>query len=119
MEKFVKATSNNLPRVDIFMVHELLKRDNRFNSAEIAGVKASSSTRESYGDNARGYVEFKKEGPLCSVKARICPEHKVRSKAYTIETVINEEEETFIDVCCKDCAAGEGIIYTLCLSIVF
>lgn len=41
MDKFVKATSNNLPRVDIFMVHELIKRDDRFNIAEVAGVKAT------------------------------------------------------------------------------
>lgn len=37
---FVKASSENLPTVHIFMVHTFLKGDDRFNAAEIRGVKA-------------------------------------------------------------------------------
>ncbi|KAL0098848.1 hypothetical protein PUN28_020793 [Cardiocondyla obscurior] len=46
-------------------------------------VKADStnlSSRESYGDSAIGYVSVKREGPICVVKGKICPEHKVRKK---------------------------------------
>lgn len=46
------------------------------------------------------------------MRARICPEHKVRSKAYTVETIINETDENIVDVSCKDCAAGAGIRLT-------
>lgn len=41
-EGFVKASSNNLPSVNIFMVMEFIKNDERFNSAEIRGVKATA-----------------------------------------------------------------------------
>ncbi|KAJ8913359.1 hypothetical protein NQ315_008749, partial [Exocentrus adspersus] len=64
--------------------------------------------RESYGDNAIGYVELKREGPICVVQARICPEHKVRSKAYSVIVETNEEEERVTDIKCNDCAAAAG-----------
>ena len=38
---FVKTDSRNLPKIDIFMVAEFIKTDNRFNAAEIRLVKAS------------------------------------------------------------------------------
>ncbi|KAJ8915458.1 hypothetical protein NQ315_003221 [Exocentrus adspersus] len=99
---FVKATSNNLPTIDIFMVTDFLKRDDRFNVGEMRGTKAASAIRESYGDNAIGYVELKREGPICVVQARICPEHKVRSKAYSVIVETNEEEERVTDIKCND-----------------
>ena len=40
-EGFQKADSRNLPEVDIFMVHEFLCKDDRFNSPEVRGSKAS------------------------------------------------------------------------------
>jgi hypothetical protein len=39
-EGFVKASTNNLPLVHIFMVTEFIKNDERFNAAEFKGVKA-------------------------------------------------------------------------------
>lgn len=41
-EGFVKASSNNLPYIDVFMVMAFIKDDERFNSAEIRGVKATA-----------------------------------------------------------------------------
>jgi len=38
---FVKANSSNLPKIDIFMVAEFVKNDDRCNTAEIRLVKAS------------------------------------------------------------------------------
>lgn len=40
-ECFVKAASNNLPAVDMFIVTEFIKSDPRFNAAEIKGAKAA------------------------------------------------------------------------------
>nr|CAI5831835.1 unnamed protein product [Callosobruchus analis] len=40
----------------------------------------SSADRENYGDADVGYVQLKREGHVCLVKAKICPEHKVRNK---------------------------------------
>lgn len=37
---FVKADSRNLPKIDIFMVAEFIKTDDRFNATEIRLVKA-------------------------------------------------------------------------------
>ncbi|KAJ8941371.1 hypothetical protein NQ318_000837 [Aromia moschata] len=76
-EGFVKASTNNLPCIDIFMVMEFIKNDERFNAAEFKGVKAAASSRDKHGDSAIGYVELKREGSLCTVQGRICPEHRV------------------------------------------
>lgn len=38
---FIKAKSDDLPKVDIFMIGEFLKNDDRFNAAEIRGAKAA------------------------------------------------------------------------------
>ena len=40
-ERFVKADSRNLPKVDIFMVYEYISTDDRFDAPEIRGVKAT------------------------------------------------------------------------------
>lgn len=37
---FVKAGSDNLPNVDIFMLMEFIESNDCFNAAEIRGVKA-------------------------------------------------------------------------------
>ncbi|XP_039302545.1 uncharacterized protein LOC105203324 [Solenopsis invicta] len=105
---FVKANSNNLPQINMFAVLEFLKDDDRFNAPEIRCAKASLNCRESYGDAAVGYVQVKREGDLCIVKCRVCPEHRVRSKAYSTTLIINEATEKIIDVQCHDCAAATG-----------
>lgn len=66
------------------------------------------ASRENYGDNAIGYVEVKREGSLCILQCKICPEHKVRSKNYSVSLTVNEDEEKIIDIMCKDCPASEG-----------
>lgn len=66
------------------------------------------SARESYGDDAIGYVQVQRQGQECTVKARITPEHKVKSKPYRCTFVCNEETECIISVCCEDCAASLG-----------
>lgn len=40
-QDFVKGQSDNLPTVDVFMIGEFLKNDDRFNAAEIKGAKAA------------------------------------------------------------------------------
>ncbi|XP_031359073.1 uncharacterized protein LOC116182672 [Photinus pyralis] len=107
-EGFVKAGSNNLPSVDIFMVMEFIKNDDRFNAAEIRGIKAAAAGREEYGDNAVGYVELKRANSLCTLQCKICPEHKVRAKHYTVSMTVDEAEEKIVNVECKDCAASAG-----------
>ncbi|KAG8175475.1 hypothetical protein JTE90_004167 [Oedothorax gibbosus] len=58
------------------MMAMYLRHNLDFTSAEIRGVKADRSARESFGDNATGYVQVKREGALCIVKVRVTPEHK-------------------------------------------
>ncbi|KAF9793768.1 hypothetical protein SFRURICE_008884 [Spodoptera frugiperda] len=71
-----------------------------FTSTEIKGVKAARSARETYGDSAVGYVQVKREGNICTVKARITPEHNVRQKCYSVTLVCDEAEETVLSVQC-------------------
>ncbi|KAF9411550.1 hypothetical protein HW555_009698, partial [Spodoptera exigua] len=105
---FVKAQSDNLPKIDAFMMTAYFASNPDFTSAEIRGVKAARSTRESYGDSAVGYVQVKRDGDICVVKARITPEHNVRQKCYAVICTCNETEETILSVQCEDCAAHLG-----------
>ncbi|VEN57621.1 unnamed protein product, partial [Callosobruchus maculatus] len=105
---FVKAQSDNLPKIDAFMVAAFFANSPLYTSAEIRVIKADSAGRENYGDAALGYVQLKREGHLCTVKAKICPEHKVRNKNYLVTLVVNEQSETVEDVSCNDCPASSG-----------
>lgn len=66
------------------------------------------AARESYRDEAIGYVQVKREGTKCTVKCRVTPEHKVKSKPYHCTLVCNENEEKVESVVCHDCAANQG-----------
>ncbi|XP_072943451.1 uncharacterized protein [Epargyreus clarus] len=105
---FVKAQSDNLPKIDAFMMTAYFASNPDFMSAEIKGVKAARSERESYGDSAVGYVQVKREGNICVVRARITPEHNVHQKCYAVQAICDETEETIISVQCEDCAAHLG-----------
>ncbi|XP_070168267.1 uncharacterized protein [Polyergus mexicanus] len=72
------------------------------------GLKTSAACRETYGDSAIGYVCLKRESSKFTVKARICPEHRVRSKSYSVILIVDEEEEKVFSVECHDCAASLG-----------
>lgn len=66
------------------------------------------SARASYGDDAVSYVQLKREGNLCTIKAKICPEHKVHAKLYGVSLVVDEQEESVKSVECHDCVASQG-----------
>lgn len=67
-----------------------------------------SAGRENYGDSAIGYVQVKRQSGKCIVKCKICPEHKVRSKNYTVTLIVDEEQCCIDSVECHDCAASSG-----------
>lgn len=67
------------------------------------------SSKVSYGDNAVAYVQLKRNGDVCTVKAKITPEHKIHKKAYNVCAVINEREEEVVSCTCLDCPASEGM----------
>ena len=64
--------------------------------------------KETYADNAVGYVQLKRDDQMCIVMGRITPEHKVKSKPYNVTAVINENNATIDSVKCNDCASSEG-----------
>lgn len=66
------------------------------------------SARESYGDDAIGYVQLRRESGLCTLKCKICPEHKVRSSSYNVTMVIDEIMGEIVSCQCLDCAASAG-----------
>ncbi|KAH0548076.1 hypothetical protein KQX54_000144 [Cotesia glomerata] len=107
---FIKAKSDKIPDVDIFMITDFLKNDVRFNSAEVRGTKASRVSRESYGDKAIGYVQLSRKNNICIVKGRVCPEHRFRSKAYSVTLTINEKSRKIQDVQCHNCAASAELL---------
>ncbi|TGZ49255.1 Uncharacterized protein DBV15_10997 [Temnothorax longispinosus] len=93
----------------MFMVCELVKNNDNFNAAEVRNAKMNVSSQQNYnGDSAIGYVCVKGENSICTVKAKICPEHQVRNKAYSVIVTVNEENESIMNVECQDCAASSG-----------
>lgn len=66
------------------------------------------STRESYADNAVGYVQLKRTGNHCEVKGRMTPEHNIRKKAYGVSLTCDESTQTLHTVACDGCAAHLG-----------
>ncbi|KOB75489.1 Uncharacterized protein OBRU01_07391 [Operophtera brumata] len=105
---FTKANSSNLPRVDLLTLGEFLASNKDFCSAEFRNVKTTISSRPSYGDDAVSYVQLKRDGNLCIMKAKICPEHKVHAKLYGVTLIIDEVDEAVKSVECHDCVASQG-----------
>lgn len=53
-------------------------------------------------------MQLKRDDNKCIVKCRICPEHKVRSKNYTVVVEVDEADEKILIAQCQDCVAAEG-----------
>lgn len=66
--------------------------------------------RKNYGDVAIGWVQVKRINCFCTVETSICPEHKVRSKDYTVRVVVNEkkDDEHVVTAQYLSCTASEG-----------
>ncbi|CAH0577783.1 unnamed protein product [Chrysodeixis includens] len=105
---FVRADNSNLPKIDSFMVAMFFKDNADYYAAELKNVKTAVSARESYGDDAIGYVQLQRKDGNCTVKCKICPEHKVRAKAYNVTLIVNENDSEIISCQCHDCAASAG-----------
>ncbi|GBP54758.1 hypothetical protein EVAR_90042_1 [Eumeta japonica] len=72
------------------------------------GLEQRASSRASYGDDAVSYVQLKRDSKCCTVKCKICPEHKVHAKLYGCTLVVDEENEVVLSVQCEDCVASQG-----------
>lgn len=55
-----------------------------------------------------GYVQLRRDAKLCTVKCKICLEHKVRRKPYSATMVVDEENGVIVSAECHDCAASQG-----------
>ncbi|KAH9644329.1 hypothetical protein HF086_003114 [Spodoptera exigua] len=105
---YVKANSNNLPRIDAIMLGVFFASNSGFCSSEFRNVKTTVSSRACYGDDAVSYVQVKRDGKFCIVKCKLCPEHKVHAKLYRCTLVLNEEDEVIESVQCEDCLTSHG-----------
>lgn len=66
--------------------------------------------REEYGDASIGYVQVKRVGNLCTVKSKVCPEHRIRAAQYNVVLEVDEVVKKVKNVQCFSCVAGEGNI---------
>ncbi|CAH2088602.1 unnamed protein product [Euphydryas editha] len=98
-DNFLKADSGKVG---------LFKNNSDFYSPELRNVKTVIAGRESYGDDAIGYVQLRRESGICTLKGKICPEHKVRASAYNVTMVVDENKNIIISCQCLDCAASAG-----------
>ncbi|CAH0717717.1 unnamed protein product, partial [Brenthis ino] len=92
----------------MFMICNFFANNSDFCDAEFRNVKTSLSARQSYGDDAIGYVQLRRDSDLCTIKCRVCPEHKVRSKSYSATMIVDEKGGKIVSVECHDCAASTG-----------
>ncbi|CAH2018056.1 unnamed protein product [Acanthoscelides obtectus] len=72
------------------------------------GQRNAKSGRDTYGYDAIGYVQLKRERGICIVKFRIMPEHRVKSKPCHCRFECDEKGDTVIKLQCSGCAAQEG-----------
>ncbi|KAF9405618.1 hypothetical protein HW555_013722, partial [Spodoptera exigua] len=107
---YERADNSNLPKIDPFMVALFFKNNADYYAAELKNVKTAVtfSLQESYGDDAVGYVQLYRDNGICTVKCKMCPEHKVRTKAYNVTLIVNENDGEIISCECHDCAASAG-----------
>ncbi|KAF5294675.1 hypothetical protein FQA39_LY02807 [Lamprigera yunnana] len=75
---------------------------------KLSNCELLRSSRPSYRDDAISYVQLKREGKICTVKCKICPEHKVHAKLYGVTLTVDEDEEKVTSVQCHDCVAAQG-----------
>ncbi|XP_046398247.1 uncharacterized protein LOC124165054 [Ischnura elegans] len=105
---FSKADSGNLSVIDSIMTAKYFRETDDFVGAESRCGKMERSGRVSYGDSAVGYVQVKRCGNICFVRARVTPEHKVRSKCYIVVVEVDEEISIINNAKCLDCKAAKG-----------
>lgn len=108
LEGFEKATSDNLPEVNIISLGIFIAKDRNFISPEISNVKSIRNGRESYGESAIGYVQVKREGNIHTVVCWVAPEHKVTSRGYKVEIVVDSFKSEIVSCKCYECVAALG-----------
>ena len=108
LEGFVKGNSDNLPEVNIISLGVFIAKDNNFISSEISNIKAIRNGRESYGESAVGYVQVKRVKHIHTVVCDVAPEHKVRSKGYKVELIVNSLKGEIVSCKCYGCVAAVG-----------
>lgn len=54
------------------------------------------------------YVQLKREGNLCIIKGKICPEHKVHAKLYQVTLIVYGQNKAIKSIECHDCIASQG-----------
>lgn len=59
-------------------------------------------SRKSYQEDAVGYVQLFHQFGLCTIKCTMCPEHKVRTKCYSMTAVVDENKRQVICPQCHD-----------------
>lgn len=55
-------------------------------------------------------MKVSRTGSICTVSAKVVPEHRISKKLYTVTCEIDEQNDTVINATCKDCPASTGII---------
>lgn len=103
---YVMANRDNIPFIDSVTLAQFFS-SGEYHSCESGHWKDNRAARESYGDEAIGYVQLKRVDNLCFISARITPEHRTTSPPYEVELLINEEDQTITSATCK-CTASNG-----------
>ncbi|XP_055525707.1 uncharacterized protein LOC129718692 [Wyeomyia smithii] len=108
---YTKADINALPKVDFVMVQQFLATSDKFRNANEKG-KIERSQNPDYLKSAVGKVQYKIDGSIYTIRARIVPEHKVTKRQYSVVAIINTADEEVIDVYCESesdgCKAAAG-----------
>ncbi|CAH1109081.1 unnamed protein product [Psylliodes chrysocephalus] len=123
---FVKADSNNLPRVDYFIDYISAKYRNVkslslviLKKLPITSIYLKSSihcraARSCYDEEAIDYVQLKREDDVVVVvNGRITSEHRVRLKLYEFSVkIVTKIEKNLISIR-EDCTVSLGIYHSI------
>ncbi|XP_059053041.1 uncharacterized protein LOC131847469 [Achroia grisella] len=77
-------------------------------STECIDITCVWSARDSFGDDAIGYIQVKRASDVCTVKCRITREHRVRTTRYRCSIECNEKDHEILNITCEDCFANRG-----------
>ena len=66
------------------------------------------ASRESYGEDAIGYVCVKSVGCIVTIKGKATPEHKVNQAPYDVYAIVDSKDKTIMDAGCLGCKAQKG-----------
>ena len=87
---FVIANSANLPKIIPPMIVDFIQSSGDNIQSEQRHWKMERASKAGYGDDSVGRVEVCRENGVATVRADVCPEHRVVNNMYKVTAIVDE-----------------------------